>query len=77
MPTDMITLKLDRKFLKEIDAIVEQENYQNRTEFIRQSLRDTVSQERRKTIMAELRAIQGSSKKKVTEAEYEAARARI
>ena len=40
MTTEMITLKLERKFLKEVDAVVSQNGYQNRTEFIRNALRE-------------------------------------
>ncbi len=40
MTTEMITVKMENKFLEDIDSIVKREGYQNRTEFIRNALRE-------------------------------------
>jgi Arc/MetJ-type ribon-helix-helix transcriptional regulator len=72
MVTEMITLKLDSGFLKEIDAIVKKENYQNRTEFIRESLRINVDKEKMKQTMKEIAKLKGAWKgKKTTPEEFE------
>ncbi len=74
MPTEMITLKLDDRFLKEIDIIVKKEFYQNRTEFIRAALREKLNYEELKRKYPEVGKLKGASKKKVTDEEYERAR---
>ncbi|MFA5796956.1 MAG: ribbon-helix-helix domain-containing protein [Candidatus Woesearchaeota archaeon] len=62
MATDMITLKLEDKFLEEIDKIVKSEAYKNRTEFIRTALREKVDQNKLKKTMEELSKLRGSLK---------------
>lgn len=75
MVTDMITLKLDRKFLKEIDSLVKEENYQSRTEFIRNALREKVDEKKLKQAMKDISRLRGISKKKITDEELERIRA--
>ena len=77
MVTEMITLKLEDRFLKEIDSIVKTENYQNRTEFIRAALRDKVETVEMKRFREELTKLKGSAKKKVSEEEYERVREQV
>jgi Arc/MetJ-type ribon-helix-helix transcriptional regulator len=67
----MITLKMDSKFLGEIDGIVKSENYQNRTEFIRAALRKEVDEEKKKETMVALAKLRGSVKTKTSPEEYE------
>ena len=74
MATEMITLKLDDKFLKEIDVVVEKENYQSRTEFIRNALRKNVDEAKLKEAMLEIGKLRGASGRKTTEEEYERVR---
>jgi metal-responsive CopG/Arc/MetJ family transcriptional regulator len=74
MATDMITLKLEDSFLREIDSIVEIQGYQNRTEFIRNALREKVEQTKLNEAMIQLAHLKGASKKKTSEAEYETIR---
>jgi len=76
MTTEMITLKLEDKFLTDIDCIVEREGYQNRTEFIRNALREKVEEVRLRDAMKEIAHLKGASKKKTTEEEYERIRER-
>ncbi len=63
MVTEMITLKLEKKFLVDIDKTVKEKNYQNRTEFIRAALRDKVDEEKLKKTMQELAHLKGKFKK--------------
>ncbi|MEK6953346.1 MAG: ribbon-helix-helix domain-containing protein [Nanoarchaeota archaeon] len=71
MTTEMITVKLEDKFLVDIDSIVEKEGYQNRTEFIRNALREKVEEVKLKEAMISISHLKGVSKKKTTEKEYE------
>ena len=74
MVTEMITLKLESKFLKEIDSVAKKNNYHNRTEFIRNALREKVDETKLKQAMQSIVHLRGASKKKTTEEEYERAR---
>ena len=71
MATEMITVKLENSFLKEIDKVVKKEGYQNRTEFIRNALREKVEETDLKEAMTKLVHLKGASQKKTTEKEYE------
>ncbi len=74
MTTDMITVKMDDSFLKEIDEVVKTQGYQNRTEFIRNALREKVEEAKLKQAMIDISKFKGNSKKKTTEAKYELVR---
>ena len=71
MVTNLITLKLERNFLKEIDLIVRSQNYQNRTEFIRTALRDKVEKARTREIMEEILSLKGLASKKTSDKDLE------
>ena len=71
MVTNLITLKLERNFLKEIDLIVQSQNYQNRTEFIRNALRDKVEKARTREIMEEILSLKGLASKKTSDKDLE------
>ncbi len=75
MSTEMITLKLESIFLREMDNIFRKEGYQNRTEFIRNALREKIEEIKLKKAMMELAHLKGSIKKKTTEENYEKMRA--
>ncbi|PIN86207.1 hypothetical protein COV19_05355 [Candidatus Woesearchaeota archaeon CG10_big_fil_rev_8_21_14_0_10_44_13] len=77
MATEMITLKLETVFLKEIDGIVKVRGYQNRTEFIRNALREKIEQTKMNEAMMQIAHLKGASGKKTTDAELERIRARV
>lgn len=77
MTTEMINLKLDDKFLKEIDEVVKEGNYLNRTEFIRETLRKGVDEKKFKKVMAQLAPLKGSLKRNTTDADLHKAREEI
>ena len=77
MTTEMITLKLDDTFLKEIDSIVEKQGYHNRTEFIRNALREKVEETKLKEAMMEIAHLKGDSKKKTSDEQLEKVRKRV
>ena len=76
MVTEMITVKMDNVFLGEVDKVVKNEGYQNRTEFIRNALREKIEEIKLKKAMMELAHLKGSAKKKTTEKDYEKIRAK-
>jgi len=71
MVTEMITVKLEGKFLADIDTVVKKSGYQNRTEFIRNALREKVEEARIKEAMIEISHLKGAAKKKTSTREYE------
>ena len=71
MATEMITVKMEEVFLGDIDAIVKNEGYQNRTEFIRNALREKIEEIKLRKAMLELAHLKGSIKKKRAESDYE------
>lgn len=71
MVTEMISLKLDSVFLQNIDEVVKNNSYHNRTEFIRTALRDKIEELKLKEAILELSFLKGKAKKKVSEKEYE------
>ena len=77
MVTEMITLKLDDKFLKVVDEAVKKGGYQNRTEFIRNALRDKVEETKLKEAMMSIAHLKGASKKKTTDEQLEKIRERV
>jgi len=76
MATEMITVKIEDKFLEDIDTVVEKEGYQNRTEFIRNALREKVEETKLREAMMEIAHLKGAAKKKTTEKEYKEIRKR-
>lgn len=72
--TIMISMCLEDSFLKEIDETVKRDHYQNRTEFIRSSLRQSVKESEMKRFAEGIMKLKGSAKRKVSEEEYEKAR---
>lgn len=71
MVTEMITVKMDDKFLEDIDSVVKKEGYQNRTEFIRNALREKVEASKLKQAMMSIAHLKGAAKKKTTDEEFE------
>lgn len=74
MATELINIRLEKSFLKEIDSMAKRLNFQSRTELIRHSLRATIEQENLKAAVLKLR---GSSKTHTTDEELEEIRERV
>ena len=66
---DIISLKLDEGMLKNIDKIVKEHNYGTRTEFIRSSIREKMTQLEKDVLIKQLLALKGSVKRHTTDAE--------
>ena len=77
MATEMITVKLDNVFLKEIDSIVELHGYQNRTEFIRNALTEKIEETKLKEAYIRIAKLKGDSKKKTSDEDLEKLRINV
>lgn len=73
----MITLKLERGFLKQIDGIVKGSGHQNRTEFIHSALREKVDEAKLKAALVKLAPLRGALKGKTTDEELEKIREKV
>ena len=71
MTTELVTFKMEPEFLKEVDKTVKSAGFQNRTEFIRASLREKIDDVKLKKAMIELSKLKGISRKKTSDEEYE------
>tara|TARA_Y100000310_G_C20452054_1_gene701242 strand:- start:573 stop:833 length:261 start_codon:yes stop_codon:yes gene_type:complete len=73
MATELVTFKMEHDFLKDVDDTVKSAGFQNRTEFIRNALREKVEELKLKQAMMTLSKLRGKSPRKTTDEE----RARI
>ncbi|MFH1409080.1 MAG: ribbon-helix-helix domain-containing protein [Nanoarchaeota archaeon] len=71
---ETISLKMDGRLLKEIDSKLEENRYSTRTEFIRDSIRDKLSELDKQKALQHLHKIAGFSKRKTTDEELHQAR---
>jgi len=69
----MISLKLEKTFLEDIDCTAKNQNYQNRTEFIRSALREKIEKTKLKEAMIKLSELKGKTQK-TSSKRYEDAR---
>ena len=69
MAVELITFKLEHTFLNEIDKISKEAGYSNRTDFIRNALREKLDEIKLKKAMIELSQMKGKSKRRVTDEE--------
>ncbi len=77
MTTELISLKLEKNFLKEIDKTAKENNYHNRTEFIRSALRKKIDDAKLKKAMQEIAHLKGASKKKTSDEQLEKIREKV
>lgn len=61
---EVVTVKFDETVLKRIDASIEKHNFNSRTEFIREAVRDKLSNLSREDLIKEFMKFQGSMKGK-------------
>ena len=71
MTTELVTFKMKHDFLDEVDKTAKSAGFQNRTEFIRNALREKVDEAKLKQVMMEIAHLKGASKKKTSDEEYE------
>jgi Arc/MetJ-type ribon-helix-helix transcriptional regulator len=67
MSTELITFKLEKDFLKNVDDTVKSAGYHSRTEFIRDSLRAKIDEVKTKAVFLALDNMKGKASKKVSD----------
>jgi Arc/MetJ-type ribon-helix-helix transcriptional regulator len=76
MATQMVNLRLEDRFLKEIDLLVKKGNYQSRTEFIRAAMREKVDEVKLEEARTSIAHLLGAGKRKVQTSDEELERIR-
>ncbi len=71
---ETITFKLQGNVLKKIDRLLQSFNYNNRTEFIREAVREKLNAIETEIFMQKLAKLKGAAKVKVSAKKWEAGR---
>ena len=74
---EAISLKLEEGLLKEIDQKIGKYRYSTRTEFIRDAIREKLTDLEKDEILKGLTKLRGSSKRKTTDKQLHEARERL
>ncbi|MBI5064861.1 ribbon-helix-helix protein, CopG family [Candidatus Woesearchaeota archaeon] len=77
MVSELVTFKLDKTFLKEVDETAKESGFSSRTDFIRASLRKNINEEKLREAMIELSKNFGKGKKKITDEDIHRVREEI
>jgi metal-responsive CopG/Arc/MetJ family transcriptional regulator len=67
MATELVTFKMEHDFLEEVDKTAESAGFQNRTEFIRNALKEKVEEIKLKQAMIALSKLKGKAPRKTTD----------
>lgn len=70
---EVISLKMEKNLLKEIDSKLTEHRYATRTEFIRDAIREKLSELEKISLLKEVDKLRGISKKKTTDKELQEA----
>ena len=70
---ESISLKIDKKILTEIDTNLKKRRYSTRTEFIREAIREKLSQEEKEQLIKNAEKMFCFSKRKTTDGELHSA----
>jgi len=74
MATDLVTFKMEHDFLEDVDKVARVSGFQNRTEFIRNALREKVQELKLNQAMIALSQYRGKSNITTTQKDREQAR---
>ena len=77
MATELVTFKMEHDFLEDVDKTVKSAGFQNRTEFIRNALREKVEEVKLKQAMITLSKLRGKAPRKTTDEERAKIRERV
>jgi len=69
MTTELVTFKMEHDFLEDVDKTAKSAGFQNRTEFIRNALREKVEEVKLKQAMITLSKLRGKAPRKTTDEE--------
>ncbi|MBI2654197.1 hypothetical protein HYX02_05310 [Candidatus Woesearchaeota archaeon] len=71
---EAISLKLEDRFLKDIEKIMKRHRYTTKTEFIREAIRDKIKDLEKEELLLRAKMLYGASKRKTTDAQLHIAR---
>ncbi len=74
---EAISLKLEQGILKEIDENLAKHRYSTRTEFIRDAIREKLSDIEKEKLLKNIEKLQGNSKHRTTDEQQHEARERL
>ena len=69
MATELVTFKMEHNFLEDVDKTAKSAGFQNRTEFIRNALREKVEEVKLKQAMITLSKLRGKAPRKTSDEE--------
>mgnify|MGYP001612609846 CR=1 FL=1 len=64
-----VTIRLENKFLKDIEKTMKEHRYTTKTEFIREAIREKIKELEKQEALARVRRLYGTSKRKTTDEE--------
>lgn len=74
---ETITFKLQEDILRKIDTVLKPLNFSNRTEFIRESIRDKLNSLEKDVVLQQLLAFKGAAKKSISDEELHQIREKV
>ncbi|MFH2028958.1 MAG: ribbon-helix-helix domain-containing protein [Nanoarchaeota archaeon] len=74
---ETVSVKFQEDILKKIDTSISQHNFNSRTEFIRDAVRDKLSELSRDELIEEFMKFKGKAKKKTTDEDLKKIRAEV
>ena len=74
---ETVTFKLQEDVIKKIDTVLKPLHFSNRTEFIRESIREKLNTIEKDVVLQQLVAFKGSAKKKVSDKELHKIRDKV
>ena len=66
---EAISLKMENNILHEIDQKIKKHRFSTRTEFIRDAIREKLSELEKQEVLKSISSLRGSSKRRTTDAE--------
>lgn len=66
---EIVSVKFEKEFVKEIESIMKKNRYITKAEFIREAVRERIKELKKEMLLRHLRKIYGSSKRKTTDEE--------
>lgn len=73
---ETLSLKVDKTFLHDMEAVMKRNRYATKTEFMREAIRFRVRDLEKEEALRRVQQLYGASKRKTTDAELHAARER-
>ena len=74
---ETVTFKLQEDVIKKIDTVLKPLHFSNRTEFIRESIRDKLNSIEKDVVLQQLALFKGASKRKTSDKELHKIREKV